>query len=146
MGTALAADDREIILAQRIVQAEILFCARQGNQAMATLKTRTWSKLTVFVCVMGLLLFVPALTLRYWQAWVYLSTFAGASVLITLYLMRNDPGRPSKSWKDRGSFLPDRMPSSATRCTRAEHSTYSAHLLHSARIGGWSRSGRRCRF
>ena len=59
---------------------------------MATLKTRTWSKLTAFVCVMGLLLFAPALTLRYWQAWVYLSTFAGASVLITLYLMRNDPG------------------------------------------------------
>jgi hypothetical protein len=54
--------------------------------------------------------------------------------------------RPSKSWKDRWSFLPDRMPSFATRGTRVEHSTYSAHRLHSARIGGWSRSGRRCRF
>src|SRR4030095_6522708 len=59
---------------------------------MATLKTRTWSKLAVLVIVMGLLLFVPAGTLLYWQAWVYLSIFGGASVLITLYLMRNDPG------------------------------------------------------
>jgi protein-S-isoprenylcysteine O-methyltransferase Ste14 len=59
---------------------------------MAALKTRTWSKLAVLVIVMGLLLFVPAGTLLYWQAWVYLSIFGGACVLITLYLMRNDPG------------------------------------------------------
>jgi hypothetical protein len=40
---------------------------------------------------MGLLLFVPALTLHYWQAWVYLLIFNGACFLITLYLMRHDP-------------------------------------------------------
>jgi protein-S-isoprenylcysteine O-methyltransferase Ste14 len=39
---------------------------------------------------MGLLLFVPAGTVHYWQAWVYLSIFTGASVLTTLYLMRSD--------------------------------------------------------
>jgi protein-S-isoprenylcysteine O-methyltransferase Ste14 len=59
---------------------------------MATPKKRTWSKLAVLVVVMGLLLFIPAGTFRYWQTWVYLSIFTGASVLITLYLMRNDPG------------------------------------------------------
>jgi MFS superfamily sulfate permease-like transporter len=59
---------------------------------MATLKTRTWSKLIVLVVVMVFLLFVPAWTLHYWQAWVCLLTFAGASFLITLYLMKNDPG------------------------------------------------------
>lgn len=42
--------------------------------------------------MVGLLLFIPAWSLRYWQAWVYLSIFTGASVLTTLYLMRNDPG------------------------------------------------------
>jgi protein-S-isoprenylcysteine O-methyltransferase Ste14 len=41
--------------------------------------------------VMGLLLFVPAGTVHYWQAWVYLSIFTGASLLITLYLMKKDP-------------------------------------------------------
>src|SRR5262245_61917827 len=40
---------------------------------------------------MSLLLFVPAGTVRYWQAWVYLSVFFAASTLTTLYLMREDP-------------------------------------------------------
>jgi protein-S-isoprenylcysteine O-methyltransferase Ste14 len=40
---------------------------------------------------MGLLLFVPAGTVHYWQAWVYLSIFLGASALTTLYLLRRDP-------------------------------------------------------
>jgi len=35
---------------------------------------------------MSLLLFVPAGTVHYWQAWVYLSIFTGASVLTTVYL------------------------------------------------------------
>ena len=35
---------------------------------------------------MGLLLFVPAGTVQYWQAWAYLGVFFGASFLITLYL------------------------------------------------------------
>ena len=35
---------------------------------------------------MSLLLFVPAGTVHYWQAWVYLSIFMGASVLTTVYL------------------------------------------------------------
>jgi protein-S-isoprenylcysteine O-methyltransferase Ste14 len=41
--------------------------------------------------VMSLLLFVPAGTVHYWQAWVYLSIFMGASALTTLYLIRRDP-------------------------------------------------------
>jgi protein-S-isoprenylcysteine O-methyltransferase Ste14 len=40
---------------------------------------------------MGLLLFVPAGTVRYWQAWAYLGVFFGASLLMTLYLMGNNP-------------------------------------------------------
>ena len=58
---------------------------------MATLRTRAWVGLAVLVVVMGLFLFVPAGTLGYWQAWVYLATFAVVSVLTTLYLMRSDP-------------------------------------------------------
>jgi len=40
---------------------------------------------------MGLLLFVPAGTVNYRQAWWYLSIFTGASALTTLYLARRDP-------------------------------------------------------
>jgi protein-S-isoprenylcysteine O-methyltransferase Ste14 len=39
---------------------------------------------------MGLALFVPAWTFRYWQAWVYLALFAASVGAITVYLMRND--------------------------------------------------------
>jgi protein-S-isoprenylcysteine O-methyltransferase Ste14 len=55
------------------------------------LNTKAWLSLTVLVIVMGLLLFVPAGTVHYWQAWVYLSIFTGASILTTLHLMRHDP-------------------------------------------------------
>jgi protein-S-isoprenylcysteine O-methyltransferase Ste14 len=41
--------------------------------------------------VVGLLLFVTAGTMRYWQAWVYLAVLTGASLLTTLYLMNKDP-------------------------------------------------------
>jgi protein-S-isoprenylcysteine O-methyltransferase Ste14 len=40
---------------------------------------------------MGLLLFVPAWTVHYWQAWTYLSIFIGATALTTLDLLRRDP-------------------------------------------------------
>jgi protein-S-isoprenylcysteine O-methyltransferase Ste14 len=58
---------------------------------MKNLNARAWLAVAVLAVVMGLLLFLPAGTVHYWQAWVYLSIFTGASVLITLYLMRRDP-------------------------------------------------------
>ena len=41
---------------------------------------------------MAALLFLPAWTLRYGQAWLFLSLFFGASVAVTVYLMKSDPG------------------------------------------------------
>jgi protein-S-isoprenylcysteine O-methyltransferase Ste14 len=58
---------------------------------MKNLNAKAWLALASLAVVMGLLLFVPAATIHYWQAWVYLSIFTGASVLTTLYLMRKDP-------------------------------------------------------
>jgi protein-S-isoprenylcysteine O-methyltransferase Ste14 len=55
------------------------------------LNARAWRALAVLAVVMGLLLFVPAGTVHYWQAWVYLSLFTAASALTTLYLMKADP-------------------------------------------------------
>lgn len=39
----------------------------------------------------GLLLFLAAGTVHYWQGWAYLAVYFGASLLITLYLMKEDP-------------------------------------------------------
>jgi protein-S-isoprenylcysteine O-methyltransferase Ste14 len=58
---------------------------------MRNLNTRAWIGLAVLALVMGFLVFVPAGSLRYWQAWVYLALFTGASILTTLYLIRHDP-------------------------------------------------------
>ena len=58
---------------------------------MATLNVRAWLALAILAIVMGLLVFVPAGTTDYWQAWLYLAIFFGAGALLTLYLMRKDP-------------------------------------------------------
>lgn len=56
-----------------------------------TLKAQAWLALAVLGLAMALLLFVPAGSLQYWQAWLYLSVFLGASVLTTLDLINRDP-------------------------------------------------------
>ena len=56
-----------------------------------SLKARAWLALAILAVVMALLLFVPAGTIHYWQGWLYLAVFTGASVLTTLYLMARDP-------------------------------------------------------
>jgi len=40
---------------------------------------------------MAALLFIPAGTLDYWQAWIFMAIFVGASSLITVYLAIKDP-------------------------------------------------------
>jgi protein-S-isoprenylcysteine O-methyltransferase Ste14 len=40
---------------------------------------------------MAALLFLPAWTLGYWQAWAFLTVFGVSALAITLYLMKNDP-------------------------------------------------------
>ncbi|QZA08936.1 isoprenylcysteine carboxylmethyltransferase family protein [Mycolicibacter heraklionensis] len=39
----------------------------------------------------GLLLFVPAGTVHYWQAWVFLAVFAASTWIPSVYLMRTNP-------------------------------------------------------
>src|SRR5262245_44595716 len=56
-----------------------------------SLNARAWLSLLVLAVVMGLLVFAPAGTFDYWQAWVYLAVFFAASALVTLYLARRDP-------------------------------------------------------
>jgi protein-S-isoprenylcysteine O-methyltransferase Ste14 len=56
-----------------------------------SINARVWLRLAILALIMALLLFLPAGTLCYWQAWVYLGVFFGASTLTTRYLMRKDP-------------------------------------------------------
>ena len=58
---------------------------------MKSLNTRAWLALFGLAVAMALLIFVPAGTVNYWQAWVYLAVFMTASALTTIYLMSEDP-------------------------------------------------------
>jgi protein-S-isoprenylcysteine O-methyltransferase Ste14 len=58
---------------------------------MNNLHKRAFVALVLLFLVMAALLFVPAWTLDYWQAWTFLAVYFAASVAITLYLMKRDP-------------------------------------------------------
>jgi protein-S-isoprenylcysteine O-methyltransferase Ste14 len=55
-----------------------------------TIKRKAFFGLFCLIIIMGLLLFIPAGTLNFWQAWVYLFIFGTSSLLITLFLMNKD--------------------------------------------------------
>src|SRR5690349_17946659 len=68
-----------------------LYAIRITDAHITNLDTKAWLGLSLLAVAMGLLLFVPAGTVHYWQAWAYLGVFLGAAFLITLYLMKKDP-------------------------------------------------------
>jgi protein-S-isoprenylcysteine O-methyltransferase Ste14 len=45
---------------------------------------------TQLIVLLGILLFAPAWTLDYWQAWLYLFLFGASSALISIYLWKKD--------------------------------------------------------
>ena len=66
-------------------------CTAKRLCAMSSLTAKAWLGVVSLAAVMGFLLFLPAGTAQYWQAWVFLAVFFGASSLITLYLLKEDP-------------------------------------------------------
>jgi protein-S-isoprenylcysteine O-methyltransferase Ste14 len=58
---------------------------------MNTLHKKAFVGLLFLFLVMAALLFVPAGTFDYWQAWTFLAVYFAWSVAITLYLMKQDP-------------------------------------------------------
>src|SRR5947208_272904 len=57
---------------------------------MSNLLTRTILGFAFLMVVLAVALFVPAGSVNFWQGWVYLAVFAGCTILITLYLVKND--------------------------------------------------------
>ena len=46
---------------------------------------------SVGAVMIAALLFPPAGPLDYWQAWIFMAVFVGASAVITVYLAKHDP-------------------------------------------------------
>jgi len=50
-----------------------------------------WVRSAVGLLVLALVLFVPAGSLRFWQAWVFGFVFVSGSVAISIYFLKHDP-------------------------------------------------------
>ena len=58
---------------------------------MQTLRVRAVRSSLIGTLILAALLFVPAGGLNYWQAWVFMAVFMGASCVVTVYLAIHDP-------------------------------------------------------
>src|SRR5271166_1022925 len=58
---------------------------------MNSLATKAVIGALQLLIALGVLIFLPAGTFAFPQAWIYLGIFAAAVALITVYLLRNDP-------------------------------------------------------
>jgi protein-S-isoprenylcysteine O-methyltransferase Ste14 len=56
-----------------------------------SLASKALLSVLLLVVVMGVIVFLFAGTLDYWQAWVYFALFFISSLLTTIYLINNDP-------------------------------------------------------
>ena len=57
---------------------------------MVNLMVKTFLGFAFLMVVLALALFIPAGSLSFWQAWVYLAVWAVCVILITAYLIKND--------------------------------------------------------
>jgi protein-S-isoprenylcysteine O-methyltransferase Ste14 len=58
---------------------------------VSDLSKKALTGLVKFQMFLALLLFLPACSLRYWEAWTYWSLFSVSVLIITVYFLRNDP-------------------------------------------------------
>jgi protein-S-isoprenylcysteine O-methyltransferase Ste14 len=58
---------------------------------MTRLAAKAFLSLAAYTVAIGLLLFVPAGTIRYWQGWIYLAIVVGAALVTMLDLLARDP-------------------------------------------------------
>src|SRR5580765_2226516 len=57
---------------------------------MDTLKSKVLSQSALFMIAMAALIFLPAWTLNFWQAWIYLLIFSGWVFFIDFYFLKKD--------------------------------------------------------
>jgi protein-S-isoprenylcysteine O-methyltransferase Ste14 len=64
---------------------------RKGVARMTSLNASAVRATLIGAGVMAVLIFVPAGTLHYWQAWVFMAVFEGSSIALGIYLAIHDP-------------------------------------------------------
>lgn len=61
------------------------------TQDVDKLRRQSLRGLALFTLALGIVLFLPAWSLRFWQGWLYLAVFCGCCVAMTLYFLKHDP-------------------------------------------------------
>ena len=59
------------------------------------------SSSVIGLAVLGLILFVPAGTLNYWQGWVFIAVFTVATIVPSIYLARTNPAALQRRMRAR---------------------------------------------
>ncbi|HLN47056.1 MAG TPA: hypothetical protein VK216_02190, partial [Magnetospirillaceae bacterium] len=54
-------------------------------------RRQPFGALAIVMLVMAALIFIPARTVDYWQAWTFLAVYFVSSVAVSVYLVRKDP-------------------------------------------------------
>ncbi len=62
-------------------------------------KSKAYRVPIIIMFVMGLVLFLPAGSLRYWEAWIFWSGISALTLFITAYLLKRDPDLLSRRMK-----------------------------------------------
>ena len=61
------------------------------DERTAALLRKAWPQQVIFLLFMAALLFAPAGTPDYWQAWLFLAVFAVCTVATGIYFVKRDP-------------------------------------------------------
>lgn len=61
------------------------------DERSAALIRQAWPRQLIFLLFLAVLLFAPAGTLRYWQAWLFLLVFVAGTIAIGVYFLLHDP-------------------------------------------------------
>lgn len=65
------------------------------------IKKKIITRLVMFLMIMGVLFFLPARTLHYWEAWAYLVIIFGCASGVTFYFLKHDPGLLERRMKTK---------------------------------------------
>jgi protein-S-isoprenylcysteine O-methyltransferase Ste14 len=58
---------------------------------MADLNRQAWGRSLLFVLLLAVLLFAPAGTLHFWQAWLWGFVFVASTTALSVYFLKHDP-------------------------------------------------------
>jgi cell division protein FtsW (lipid II flippase) len=73
----------------------------ENTSSKGTIKKQILIRSILAFMILCIVFFLPARTLRYWEAWIYMGIlFSGASSVI-IYFLKHDPEFPGKKNKNQ---------------------------------------------